>query len=132
MEQQAQDLKPDQPAEKIEFKCSSCSCHEFVDYFGKTPPFTKNIEFNEEAYVLKDPFSPAPSKLSQRSYTEYFIVIGVRCRLCEKIVCKSNTCSLFYGSSFCLSCAQGNIKDFPVEIQSRIKKEIVKLRDNIS
>lgn len=114
--------------ERIKFECSSCQQRELVDYFGKKPPFTRNIEFQEDCYVMVDPFSPAPSRLTSKSYTEYFIVMGAHCKLCDAVVCKDPSCSIFYLHSFCLRCAEENIKKFPLEIQSKIKKEVVALK----
>lgn len=99
---------------------------ESVDYFGKVPPFTKNIEFLEDSYVMRDPFSPPPSKHGSRSFTEYFIVLGTHCVLCRNVVCRD--CSLFYKSTFCFPCAESRIKEFPLEIQSKIRKELIAIK----
>jgi Cysteine-rich domain len=120
--------KPEEP-EKISFRCSSCGMSESVDYFGKTPPFIRNVELLEETYIMKDPFTAPPSKHGTRSFTEYFIVIGVHCRLCQEIFCKD--CSLFYKSSFCFPCAQSEIHQFPLEIQSKIRKEILAIKNRL-
>lgn len=112
--------------EKINFKCKGCGMSEMVDYFGKSPPFTKNIEFIEESYVMKDPFSQPPTKHGTRSFTEYFIVLGCHCVLCESIVCKD--CSIFYKSTFCLSCAESEILEFPLELRSKIRKEVLAIK----
>lgn len=114
------------PDEKIDFKCKGCKMSESVDYFGKLPPFTKNIEFLEESFVMRDPFSAPPSKHGTRSFTEYFIVLGTRCVLCQSSVCKD--CSLFYKSTFCYPCAESRIKEFPLEMQSKIRKELIAIK----
>lgn len=117
--------------EKIEFKCEKCSLHEFVDYFGKNPPFSGIVEFKHDCYVMKDPFSPQPSRLSNRSYSQNFIVIGAHCVICGIQICKDPACGVYYLNQFCLDCAFSNIKKFPVEIQTKIKKEVVGLRDGV-
>lgn len=118
---------PDEP-EKIDFKCTSCSMREQVDFFGKAPPFTRNIEFNEDCYVMKDPFTAPPSKHGKRSFTEYFIVLGSHCVMCQSIVCKD--CSCFYKSTFCFPCAMSEIKRFPLEIQSKIRKDMLAIKNS--
>lgn len=118
--------KPEEP-ERINFKCYSCGMQETVDYFGKAPPFVRNIEFEEDSFVMKDPFTGPPSKHGTRSFTEYFLVLGSNCSLCKEIVCKD--CSLFYKSSFCYPCAQIEVLKFPLEIRSKIRKEIVAIKN---
>jgi hypothetical protein len=131
MESATKDQHEKQPApeeiERIDFKCSSCSMTEKVDYFGTKPPFTRNIELHEESYVMKDPFTVPPSRHGKRSFTEYFIVLGSHCALCQSIVCKD--CSLFYKSTFCFECAHSQVHKFPLEIQSKIRKEILAIKN---
>ena len=128
LDEQPKDKEKTPEPERIKFECSFCHQKELVDYFGKKPPFTRNIEFQEDCYVMVDPFSPAPSRLTSKSYTEYFVVMGAHCKLCEAVVCKDPSCSIYYLHSFCLQCAEENIKKFPLEIQSKIKKEVVALK----
>ena len=118
--------KPEE-VEKINFKCSSCGMSEQIDYFGKNPPFTRNIELLEDVYIMKDPFTAPPSKYGKRSFTEYFIVIGGHCTMCEAVVCKE--CSLFYKSTFCYNCAEDQVHRFPLEIQSKIRKEFLAIKN---
>lgn len=125
-EQTDKEKTQDEP-EQIPFNCSSCKMAEKVDYFGKTPPFTRNIELLEESYVMKDVFSVPPSRHGKRSFTEYFIILGSHCIVCDSIVCKD--CSLFYKSSFCYPCAHSKINEFPLEIQSKIRKEILAIKN---
>lgn len=120
-------LPPEEP-ERINFKCSSCSMTEQVDYFGRNPPVTRNIEFAEDCYVMKDPFTAPPTKHGNRSFTEFFIVLGSHCSMCELIVCKD--CSLFFKNNFCYSCAYSEIKQFPLEIQSKIRKEMLAIKNS--
>lgn len=115
-------------AEKTNFKCSSCGMTELVDYFGKSPPFTRNVELKEDSYVMKDPFTAPPSKHGQRSFTEYFITLGSHCIMCNSTVCKE--CSLFYKSTFCYTCAEAEVHRFPLEIQSKIRKEVSAIKRN--
>lgn len=107
--------------EKIQFLCHECKLSELVDYFGKKPPFVKNMEFLEDTFIMKDPFSAPPSRLGTRSFTEYFISIGSNCVMCSFTVCKD--CSIFYDSTFCFKCAYEQVTRFPLEIQSKIRKE---------
>lgn len=109
---------------KIIFKCDNCSLNERCDYFGTNPPFAKKIYFSEKCYVMKDPFSPAPSHLTNKSNSEYFIVIGSHCSICNNLVCKGTECSFYYSKTFCLSCAKNNLKEFPLEIQTKIRKQL--------
>lgn len=118
-------LKPEpEKVPKINFQCANCSFTELCDYKGLHPPFAKKIQFHEECYVMQDPFSPPPGKLSDKSNSEYFIVIGSDCISCRNPVCAAGSCSIFYGRTFCLHCAYKSILSFPVEIQSKIRKSI--------
>lgn len=114
------DTKEDTP--KIPFKCAQCNFTAACEYKGKKPPFAKNINFNEDSYIMQDPFSPPPSNLSNKSNSEYFIVIGSDCVKCQKVVCSANTCSIFYGQTYCAQCANYFVTQFPLEIQSKIRK----------
>lgn len=118
--------KPEEK-EKINFKCSRCEMTEMVDYFGKAPPFTRNIELLEDSFIMKDPFTAPPSKHGKRSFTEYFLVLGSHCIMCDDVVCKD--CSLFFKSTFCYVCAQSEISHFPLEIQSKIRKEVLAIKN---
>lgn len=115
---------PDEPPEipKIHFKCELCRFNELCEYKGTSPPFAKKIELREECYVMQDPFSPPPGKLSDKSNSEYFIVLGADCVECHRMVCAAETCSIFYAQTFCLQCAYQRVKQFPLEIQSKIRK----------
>uniref|UniRef100_A0A336LM46 Cysteine-rich DPF motif domain-containing protein 1 n=1 Tax=Culicoides sonorensis TaxID=179676 RepID=A0A336LM46_CULSO len=113
--------------ELIKFKCDSCSLQEMAHYKGKNPYFVKNICFTEDCYVMKDPFSPPPAPDTKKSFTEYFLVLGAHCSKCDKSVCRGNECSFFYGQTYCLNCAQSQIKNFPLEIQTKIRKQIASI-----
>lgn len=110
--------------ELIDFLCSSCNMHEKCHYFGRTPPFANQIEFFEDCYVMKDPFSNQPTKLISKS--DYFLVLGSECSSCKKVVCKDIECSIYYKLSYCLTCAKENIKQFPIEVQGKISKAVQK------
>lgn len=112
--------------DKIQFLCKECSMTELVNYYGKKPPFTRNIEFIEESYIMKDPFSAPPSRNSKRSYTEYFIVIGSKCCICEETFCKD--CSIYYDKTFCYRCAYKHVAEYPLEIQSKIRKKYLEIK----
>lgn len=111
-----------EPPPKIPFKCTVCHFIASCDYNGKKPPFSKNVNFTEECYVMQDPFSPPPSNISSKSNSEYFIVVGSNCVKCKSIVCSANTCSIFYGRTYCGNCAYECVTQFPLEIQSKIRK----------
>lgn len=115
--------------EKIDFKCTACNMFEKVDYFGKSPPFTKNIEFFEDSFIMRDPFTAPPSKHGTRSFTEYFIVLGTICVLCKNVFCRD--CSFFFKSTFCFPCAESKINEFPLEIRSKIRKELIAIKTSL-
>lgn len=107
---------------KVPFKCEECNFQMDCDYKGTKPPFAKNIQFDVDSYVMVDPFSPPPSNLSSKSNSEYFIVIGSDCANCDRSICSASNCSIFYRKSYCGSCAHQMLNQFPVEIQSKIRK----------
>lgn len=115
-----------EPEPKINFRCDFCSLNEWCEFKGTHPPFARQIRFAEECYVMKDPFSPAPGPHSNKTNSEYVLVLGADCVLCHRNVCKAAECSIFYGKTFCLSCAGSSeyIKSFPLEIQTKIKKQL--------
>lgn len=114
--------KPEIP--KIPFKCEQCGFLATCNYKGTGPPFSKNIKFAEECYIMQDPFSPPPGNASSKSNSEYFIVIGADCCDCSKVVCAATACSMFYRKTYCFNCAYQSISSFPLEIQSKIRKII--------
>jgi hypothetical protein len=116
-----------QPEEKIPFLCTECRMSELVHYYGKKPPFAKNVEFLEDSFIMKDPFSAPPTRNGKRSFTEYFLVIGSRCSICDADFCKD--CSIFYSKTFCIRCAHDHVSQFPVEIQSKIRKEYLAIKE---
>lgn len=113
-----------EPEPKIQFRCESCALNELCEFKGTHPPFARQIHFSEVCYVMKDPFSPAPGPHSTKTNSEYVLVLGADCALCGRPVCKALECSIFYAKTFCLKCAAGRIKEFPVEIQSKIRKQM--------
>lgn len=115
-----------EPIPKINFSCDFCPLNEWCEFKGTNPPFARQIRFAEECYVMKDPFSPAPGPHSNKTNSEYVLVLGADCALCHRSVCKAAECSIFYGKTFCLTCACSSeyIKSFPLEIQTKIKKQL--------
>lgn len=95
-----------------DFICSNCDLEEKAHYKGIKPPFSRNIVLRYPSYVMKDPFSP-PGKGE-------ILVLGSDCALCDKPVCISRECSVFYLKTYCLDCANKNIETLPLEIRSRI------------
>lgn len=93
------------------FICSSCKLMEKFNYKGTKPPFARNILYLEECYVMKDPFSlPGRGEV---------LVLGGDCSLCQKAICSA--CSIFYTKRFCKDCANDNLKNFPPQLQTKIK-----------
>ena len=121
-EQSTNEVIKDKPPPKIPFNCGNCTFSELCDYKGCEPPFSRKIRFHEDCYVMKDPFSPPPGRLTNKSDGEYFIVIGAYCTRCSQSVCAESTCSIFYAKTFCLTCAIETIQNFPLEIQRKIRK----------
>ncbi|EDS40840.1 conserved hypothetical protein [Culex quinquefasciatus] len=56
----------------IKFACELCKWTESCSYYGKQAPFVRNLKFEEDCYVMRDPFCPPPS-VKQSSPVEYFI-----------------------------------------------------------
>ena len=94
-----------------QFVCSCCGWSERYHGHGASVPFARGIVFNEDAYVMRDPFVPYGQNL-------YFF-LGAACSSCHQLVCTN--CSLFYAKRFCGRCAGRDIQHFPVEIQKKIR-----------
>lgn len=103
------------------FECSMCDLRETYHYFGKNPPFVKQISFHDDAYIMKDPFK-SQGELS-------FLFLGADCVACSKPVCQ--TCSIFYTKRFCLKCAKANIEEFPEGVQKIISKGVMKSQSKL-
>ncbi|XP_055903823.1 cysteine-rich DPF motif domain-containing protein 1 [Eupeodes corollae] len=120
--------EPPLPAEeddripRINFTCSSCEMNEMVHYKGTEPPFVLGVKLMEESYVMRDPFQQHPPRW--RKKPEFFICLGAHCCLCDRIVCKDAECSFFYVSTFCLNCAKEAVKSFPLEVQTKLRKQL--------
>lgn len=106
---------PDDAKEGGIFTCIKCGLKEHYFYKGKYPPFNKKISFLEDSYVMKDPFSP-PNK-------HQVLLLGSDCCLCNKAVCQSPDCSIFYTKRFCRSCALENFEHFPTAVQLKLNKK---------
>ncbi|KAH8267325.1 hypothetical protein KR018_006891 [Drosophila ironensis] len=106
----------------IEFRCSTCDMREMVHYFGRKPPFALAICYAEDNYVMRDPFQPPPPRHQKRA--EYYISLGAKCAACSKIVCRDSACSYFYTATFCTDCAKAKLKEWPVEAQTRFRKQL--------
>ncbi|NXM47451.1 CDPF1 protein, partial [Gymnorhina tibicen] len=91
-----------------EFRCELCELSAPYTYYGRMPPNSRSHEPLEEAYVMKDPFTPDKDK---------FLFAGSHCSLCSRAVCIGADCSLFYSKRFCLPCVKENLNAFPLEIQ---------------
>lgn len=112
---------------KPRFKCENCEFQEEYDHFGIQPPFANKIKFNEKCYVMKDPFSPAPEH-AKTTNSEYFIALGANCAQCDRMICRGQDCSFYYLKTYCLRCAGGIVNKFPLEVQSKIRKNIANSR----
>lgn len=119
---QEQKIEQPPPPPQIPFTCNVCDFKMPCQYKGKTPRFARNIQFNEECYLIQDPFSPPPGNLSSKSMCEHFIVIGSDCSRCSNAVCQLNSCSIFYRKTYCSECAYQLLNTFPAEVQSKIRK----------
>ncbi|XP_073423796.1 cysteine-rich DPF motif domain-containing protein 1 isoform X1 [Dendrobates tinctorius] len=95
------------------FECQLCRLSVPYSYFGQKPPNTRSIILLEECYVTRDPFMPDKEK---------FLILGSPCSLCQRVVCVSTDCSLFYSKRFCLPCVTKNKDAFPPEIQQDLDK----------
>lgn len=106
----------------IPFACHLCNMHQTCDYFGDHPPFAATNQFSEDCYIKKDPFAPNPG--SSKASAEYLLVLGANCHRCGHQTCRSPNCSIYYRHTVCLQCAERAIKEYPTEIQTKIKKNI--------
>ncbi|XP_039491529.1 cysteine-rich DPF motif domain-containing protein 1 [Drosophila santomea] len=124
-EEEKKPIDPEEADERIariEFNCSGCEMHEMVHYFGRKPPFALGVEYPEDNYVMRDPFQPPPPRW--QTQPEYYITLGTKCSTCSKSVCKDPGCSFYYTASFCLPCGKEELKNWPVEAQARIRKQL--------
>lgn len=111
------EVKKEEPIKKIPFSCSICGISEKCHYLGTKPPFCKAfIEFEEECFVIIDPFTPRQSRTASN-----FLVIGGVCSHCKEEVCVE--CSIYFTKRFCMKCSEFNINEFPKEIQGKIVKK---------
>ncbi|CAL7951044.1 unnamed protein product [Xylocopa violacea] len=93
------------------FKCSYCSLEERFDFKGIKPPFARQLNYLEECYIMKDPFS-LPNKGE-------VLVLGSDCNFCKRPVCLG--CSIYFGKRFCLKCASIHVQNLPSQLHSKIK-----------
>jgi len=109
----AAEMSEETAADETMFLCSSCGFECRYEYFGKKPPFSKSVVLLEDAYVIRDPFSPTAGHLT----------LGGRCCLCSKDVCVAQTCSIFYTKRFCISCVEKNLEEFPDEVHKDLRRK---------
>lgn len=98
------------------FKCALCNLNEKFEYFGRNPPFLKNYQLLEDAYVIVDPFHP-PNQ-------NQILILGSYCIHCKKMVCKDMHCSIYFEGTHCIKCAKLHMNNFPVTIQDKIKRNL--------
>ena len=121
-EQEAREAKEGKVSEDyyekgIQFECSICGLAELCQYFGDKPPFTKHLlEFEEDVYVMIDPF-----KARQSRYNSDYLVLGGACSACRVDACME--CSVYFTKRFCIKCAEFNINEFPKDMQGKIVKQ---------
>lgn len=96
------------------FECYNCNLKEKYEYYGKTMPYNKFINFKDNCYFIRDPFSPLD--------TRQFLLFGSDCSVCKNQVCQDSECSIFYKDWFCLQCASKHLEKFPAELHSKIQK----------
>ena len=102
---------------EIKFSCAKCGLQEICHYFGRKPPFvTKQIEFTEDTFVMRDPFSPREIGRAN------FLQIGGNCSKCRRTVCVD--CSTFYYKRYCNDCCAQYLSEFPPEIGTKIQKKL--------
>ncbi|NXD96710.1 CDPF1 protein, partial [Chaetorhynchus papuensis] len=90
-----------------EFKCELWELSAPYTYYGQMPPNSHLIVLLEEAYIMKDPFTP--DRISSSS-------LGLIA------VCVAEQCVLFYSKRFHLPCVKEKLKAFPLEIQEDVDK----------
>lgn len=112
VEPKAEPKEEPPPDEGGLFQCYLCGMAERYHGHGFSVPFARAIVFNEDAYVMRDPFTPYAANA--------FLCLGAPCSLCSQLVCLS--CSLFYSKRFCSPCGQQHVKQFPVEVQKKIRE----------
>ena len=109
--------KLDASAAEIKFCCFKCGLQETCHYFGRNPPFVSNqIEFVEDSFVMRDPFSP------RETGRAHFLLVGGNCGKCGRTVCVE--CSTFYAKRFCNDCCKQYLSEFPPEIGTKIQKKL--------
>ncbi|XP_055851976.1 cysteine-rich DPF motif domain-containing protein 1 [Episyrphus balteatus] len=124
--------EPPLPAEeddripRINFCCSSCGMNEMVHYKGTEPPFVLGVKLMEENYIMRDPFQQHPPRW--RKKPEFFICLGAHCCLCDRLVCRDVECSFYYVSTFCVDCAKEALKSFPLEVQTKLRKQLASVQ----
>ena len=90
-------VKEEHPPEEILiFICELCNLKENYHYYGKRPRFCRRVQFLEDCYIMKDPFSAYGSN----NYN--VLVLGGDCSHCHKSVCQ--TCSIYYSKRYCKDC----------------------------
>ncbi|CAD6994960.1 unnamed protein product [Ceratitis capitata] len=117
-----QEAKFNERVPNIDFQCGICDMTESVHYYGKRPPFLYGLQLLEDSFVMRDPFQPPPLRWKPKS--EYFVVIGAKCSVCQKIVCKGTECSFYYTCTYCLNCAKNCLDVAPTEVQAKLRKQL--------
>ncbi|XP_060650509.1 cysteine-rich DPF motif domain-containing protein 1 [Drosophila nasuta] len=123
-----QQEEDDERIARIEFRCSCCDMHELVHYYGREPPFALGILFREDTYVMRDPFQAPPPRWQTKA--EYYIAMGVNCANCSIVVCKDSSCSFYYTKTLCLPCGAEELKSWPVEAQTRLRKQLAAAKES--
>lgn len=110
---------------KKPFKCQHCGFCMFYQYKGTNPPFAEHVKFNSPVYLVLDPSVPPPTRSTDYRYMKHFLKLGSDCFNCNKTVCVYNRCSIFYGRYYCAACACKLYKQFPLDVQRRIRAFLV-------
>ncbi|XP_055678503.1 cysteine-rich DPF motif domain-containing protein 1 [Lutzomyia longipalpis] len=123
-EKDQKEQKRPEEKQRIPFCCSLCSMSEKCDYVGKNPPFARKIQLIEDSYIMIDPFSPPPIDSRKQSSAERYLVLGAECSVCQRVVCRGTECSFFYTATFCTECVREKLREFPLEVQTKIRKQL--------
>lgn len=99
-----------EPPPHAAFACSVCGFSVPEAEHGRRPSFNASIVFLEDAYYMRDPLAGDTARP---------VVLGGACAACERLVCASPRCSLFYAKRICTDCLQRP------EIRAQLPQEVL-------
>ncbi len=120
--------RPSDPTDSADvvFSCGRCGLTESCHYLGREPPFCSDqVRFEEDSFVLRDPFTPEYFDARGRRRVG-FLLLGGKCFVSD---CSNGggvcvDCSVFYKHRFCLDCLAANMDAFPSEVQVKIQRKL--------